>query len=319
MESVELELAKMARCEFVAWSRADASRRVLLLPAMLLLLLAELLELAPAADGHSSRAALALSTVSDLMASCQPAPMSNPWAQQASSASAAQTNQSNNPFAPRAPTHREQAEQRFPAVEQQQQQQHEQGGASSSMLSPQQTAYGQQQYGGMQPQQTGYMQPQRTGFVPSSSFGQQLRAEMDMYGGPSPYQQQQQQSSFTGSGNFSGGSSGASQPVSQGVLSQFDPYAGLSALVDSQASSTSAPSAAQPSAAAQSAAQALPPAPSQPTMDVHPRDFVLQNKALLSSWNDPAWKALLAKVRSSRSQLPSSVRHANDPSLHRTV
>jgi len=147
-------------------------------------------------------------------------------------------------------------------------------------LQPQETAwngnagYGQpqQNYGAppMSPQASG-----RPGFQPSSSFGQQLAAQVNTAYTGMPQQQQQQQ--FTGypaptPPQYGPGYQPGYPPQQQNsqYLSEFDPYAQPS---QSSFGGASGPVGAQP----------RPP---------HPREYVQQHKAELEVWDSYSWKQI---------------------------
>lgn len=143
----------------------------------------------------------------------------------------------------------------------------------------QQPQYQQQQYTGFQqPQQTGYgqqgggayLQPQGTGFGGGGGYGG---------GGLSPggYQQQQQQPQQQ-----------FYQPQpSPSSYADLDPYSSLSAFASQPSPSPSGQQSQQQGGGTLLAVQQT---------QSHPRQFVQENKAALTAWDDYAWKQLLGRV-----------------------
>ncbi|KAK4052504.1 hypothetical protein OIV83_002306 [Microbotryomycetes sp. JL201] len=175
----------------------------------------------------------------------------------------------NNPFAPQPQTSVEATASRFPDVSGElQQSQQQQQYYQQQQQQPQQfsTAYS----GGYAQQQP--LQSQYTGFQPSSSFGQQLH-----------YEQQQQQ--------YGSMSNGPSPQVSFSN-SDLDPYSGLS-----QLGQTSGGGGSMHTAGNRVAPAGLMNV--QQTQS-HPRQYVHDNKSLLMTWDDYAWKQLLGRVDSLR-------------------
>lgn len=188
---------------------------------------------------------------------------------------------SNNPFAPSPPNAVQATANRFPdisgdpALSQNQQQQPQQQQYQQGYLQQQPTGYPQQQQQQYAPQQ----QPQQTSaYGPaSSSFG--LSAQPTGYSpSPSPYQQQPQyqQSTTSNQQQF--------QPFS---VTDLDPYANLGSL---QASGSAAGGAG---ASSRPLPQALA---SSPQHQSHPRQFVMENKAQLMSWDEYAVSARRVKM-----------------------
>ncbi|KAK4056943.1 hypothetical protein OIO90_001843 [Microbotryomycetes sp. JL221] len=196
----------------------------------------------------------------------------------------------NNPFAPQPQTSVEATASRYPDVsgelqQYSQQQQSQPTGYGQYQQQPQATGYN-QGYGQPQPQQQQQQQfqpqssltPQYTGFQPQSSFGQQLQHQQSQYG------QQQQQ--------YGGAGQGASPQVSFSV-NDLDPYSGLSQIGTNNTNMGSQTGQQQQRQAAQTLLHV------QQTQS-HPRQYVHDNKHLLMTWDDYAWKQLLSRVDSLR-------------------
>ncbi|SCV71415.1 BQ2448_3003 [Microbotryum intermedium] len=227
----------------------------------------------------------------------------------------------NNPFAPSPASVVQSTANRFPDIsndpalqQQQQQQQQPQYGQQQAYHSQgqQQQPQQQQQLGYLQTQQTGYMsQPPSGGVYPTSSlpaspFGGAQQAsyqaaynngQAQAYSGYSAQQQQppQQQQQFS------------SAPQVSFSVSDLDPYSHLGTLHQSQISQQQPPSPySQPQQQQQQQGGAMMMGqdgnmtlPSHlanvQQVQTHPRQYVQENKAILMTWNDSAWKQLLAR------------------------
>jgi hypothetical protein len=160
---------------------------------------------------------------------------------------------------------------------------------ASAFLTQQQGLYQQQQ---QQPQQYGSFQPsgyaisgtpqQQTGapFQPSSSFGQQLAANIN--GSSYGYLEGQPQSQQV-----------VYNPVQQQLqsptyLAQFDPYSSIGQGWDGQSQPQS--QGQNPTA---TGGYSTPTSNTSPLGDPHPRDYIRNHKLELEAWDGYAWKQLL--------------------------
>jgi hypothetical protein len=227
---------------------------------------------------------------------------------------------SNNPFM----DHSAPAHQRYPDIsspgpsyggapgwQQQQQQQPNMGGFAQQGYMQSPGGYG--GGGGYQQQQqqmTGWggnaSYPGTTmssgGFQPSSSFGQQMAAQLQSgygaqpsYGGANAIGYQQQ----TGYGQAQQGGWGQQQSQQQldwSAIAQFDPYSNLGSLEGQTGSGAGLFGGTQPAS--------NPAAPNYggygqagagsgaPPGQLHPRDMIRHHKAALEAWDPYAWKQL---------------------------
>ncbi|KAM0790560.1 hypothetical protein ACM66B_004429 [Microbotryomycetes sp. NB124-2] len=182
----------------------------------------------------------------------------------------------NNPFAPQPQTSVEATASRFPDVSGElQQSQQQQQYYYQQQQQPQQQQYNSGYSGGYGGQQQQPLQQQYTGFVPSSSFGQQLQHE-------------QQHQQYTG---HTGNSGGPSPQVSFSV-NDLDPYSALGQLGNNPQQ--------QPQHQHQQNAVAPAGLMNVQQTQSHPRQYVHDNKSLLMTWDDYAWKQLLGRVDSLR-------------------
>jgi hypothetical protein len=149
----------------------------------------------------------------------------------------------------------------------------------------------------------GYQAPMMTGapsaFRPTSSFGQQMAAQLDNgYGGGGGVIGQQ-----TG---YGGGWGQQPQQPNWNVISQFDPYAQLGALDSAPGSgaglfggvSTGGPTSSTHTRSYSSSAMPTPGA--APSGQLHPREHVRAHKMELEAWDPYAWKQFMNSFDSLR-------------------
>lgn len=160
------------------------------------------------------------------------------------------------------------------------------------------------------------------GFRPSSSFGQQMAAQLNTgYGQPQP-------SPYGGPGSGGGGGPIGYQPTGAGanawnpqqhqqVVSQFDPYAQVAHLDAPQGSGAGlfgGPASPHPSGPTSHAAPSPGPVTSSapPPGQPHPREYVYAHKGELELWDAYAWKQLMNAFDALRATWDVRRREAED-------